>query len=169
MQSSAPVNFLSPINFKFQIFRSPNVNFFIQKLDIPGLSLPAINVNNPLIRVPYPGEHILYDELSVSFKVDEDLKNYLEIFNWIKGIGKQTYELYQQISSNPTFTGNGLTSDISIQVLTNKRNPNHEIVLKNCFPISLSPLSFDASAQNIDYLQASVKFRYTYYDINKIT
>jgi len=167
--TSKPVNFLSPINFKFQLFRAPNVSFFIQKLNIPGLSLPTIEVNNPLIRVPYPGDHLLYEELHITFKVDEDLQNYLEIFNWLKGIGKQTQQLYQQISSNPQYTGQGLTSDISIHVLTSKRNPNYEIVLKNCFPISLGPLMFDSSPQNINYLEAEAKFRYIYYDINPVS
>jgi hypothetical protein len=169
INTQTPINFLSPINFRFEIFRAPNVNFFIQKINLPGLNLPPIDVNNPLIRVPYAGEHLMYDELQIQYKVDENLQNYLEIFNWLKQIGKQTNQLYQQISGNSLVSGLGLTSDISVQVLTSKRNPNYEVVLNGCFPISISSLNFDASAENINYLEATARFRYISYDINKVS
>ena len=165
--SSTPTNFLSPINFKFSISRAPNVNFFIQKVNIPGLSLADIDVNNPLLRVPYPGEHLMYDELQITFKIDENLQNYLEIFNWIKSIGKQDYNLYKTINSQPTYSGKGIRSDISLQVLTSKRNPNYEIIYQEAFPVQLSSLDFDASNEDISFLEATALFRYTSYDINK--
>ena len=86
------LNFLSPINFKFMLKRAPHVNFFIQKINIPGLSLPTIDVSNPLIKVPYAGDHLNYEELNISFKVDEDLQNYMEINTWLKSIGKRDYQ-----------------------------------------------------------------------------
>lgn len=169
MSGTTPVNFLSPINFKFQIKRAPNVNFFIQKVNIPGLSLQSIDVINPLLRVPYAGDHVMYEELSITFKIDENLQNFLEIFNWIKGEGKQTQAEYKTLASAPIFTGQGLRSEISLSILTNKRNPNWEIVFHDAFPISITSLNFDSSLEDINYLEATAQFRYTYYDINKTT
>ena len=169
MSGTNPVNFLSPINFKFSIFRAPNVNFFIQKVNLPGISLPAIDVQNPLIRIPYPGDHLQYDELEITFKVDENLQNYLEIFTWLKGVGKQTQADYNKLASAPLFTGDSIRSDISLHILTNKHNPNYEIVFHDAFPISITSLQFDASLQDINYLEATASFRYITYDINKTT
>ena len=33
------------------------------------------------------GDKITYDDLSFSFFVDENLENYLEVHNWIRGLG----------------------------------------------------------------------------------
>ena len=41
-KTPANKNFLNPLNFKFQIQRAPNVNFFIQKINIPSITLPEI-------------------------------------------------------------------------------------------------------------------------------
>lgn len=164
-----PTNFLSAINFKFQIARSPNVNFFVQKVNIPGFSLASINVNNPLLRIPYPGEHLMYEELEISFKVDEYFQNYLEIYNWLKGIGKQEYNSYATINSNPIYSGRGINSDITLTVLTSERNPNYKITFKDAFPISLSSLVFDSALEDVTYIDAQTKFKYTSYDIAKTT
>ena len=40
-------NFLSPLNFRFQIKKAPNVNFFIQKVNIPQIELPQVDTPNP--------------------------------------------------------------------------------------------------------------------------
>ena len=162
-------NFLSPLNFKFRLKRAPNLNFFVQQITIPGVSLPSVDVSNPLLRIPYPGDHVMYEELSLTFKVDENLQNYLEIQNWIRGIGKTSYQEYVAINSNKSYTGDGITSEISVTVLTSSKNPNYEIVFQEAFPISLSGLTFKTTDESVDYLEASAQFRYLIYDINKIT
>ena len=167
--STTPTNFLSPINFKFQISRAPNLNFFVQEANIPGVSLSSIEVNNPLLRVPYPGEHLIYEDLKISFKVDENLQNYLEIYNWLNGIGKLDYSNYKTINSNPAYSGLGIRSDITLTILTSQRNPNYSINFKDAFPTAISSLNFDSTLEDINYLEASTSFRYTYYEIVKTT
>lgn len=162
------LNFLSPINFKFMLKRAPHINFFIQKINIPGLSLASIDVSNPLIKVPYAGEHLNYEELSISFKVDEDLQNYMEINTWLKSIGKRDYNSYNTISQKSALSGEGLFSDISVSILNSHRMPNYEVVYREAFPISLSDIQFDVTADDVDYITATADFRYIFYDINKI-
>jgi len=162
-------NFLSPVNFKFQLKRAPHVNFFVQRINLPGLSLPDIDVNNPLIRVPYQGDHLLYDELELSYRVDEDLKNYMELHGWLRSLGKRSFEEYRTLKETPTITGESLRSDISLTVLTSNRNPNYEVVFKSAFPIAVSGLQFSTTNEDIDYIEATATFRYITYDITKCT
>ena len=92
-------NFLSPLNFKFTIKKAPHVNFFIQKVNIPQIDLKPPIVPNQFVNVPIPGDHIDYSTLNITFKVDEDLQNYLEIHNWIKELGKpKDFDGYKAIS-----------------------------------------------------------------------
>lgn len=163
------INFLSPFGFKFQIKKCPNVNFFVQSINIPGISLPELNIGNPFVQVPYGGDHITYTDLNFSFKVDETLTNYMEIFHWIKGIGfPDNFKEFLELSKKPKFTGEGLVSDISLLVLSSSRNPTYEIVYKDAFPISLSEIVFNSTSTDVNYLTATSFFKYTTYDIIKV-
>ena len=62
------LNFLSEVGFKFEISRAPSFNYFIQKVDFPGVTLPTVYRPNPFVRDTVPGDQISYDSLTVYFK-----------------------------------------------------------------------------------------------------
>lgn len=162
-------NFLSPLNFRFQIKKAPHVNFFIQKVNIPGISMQTPLEKNPFTNIPIPGDHMNFADLSISFKVDEDLQNYLEIHNWIRALGKpENYQQYKTIQDQPTASGEGIYSDISLIVLSSTKMPNYEIVYVDAFPVSLSDLTFSTTDTTVNYLEASATFKYVYYTITDI-
>lgn len=162
-------NFLSPLNFKFQLKRAPHVNFFLQSVNIPGLSLPEIDVSNPLIRVPYAGDHLMYDELEVQFKIDEELNNYMELHSWVRSLGKRDYREYAALKQKSVQSGESLKSDISLLILTSNKNANYEVVFKDAFPIRVSGIDFTTTDQDVEYITASATFRYLTYDITKVS
>jgi hypothetical protein len=162
-------NFLSPLNFKFQIKKAPNVNFFIQKVNIPSIAMPNPQPNNPFVKTPIPGEHINFGELTITFKVDEDLQNYLEIYNWIVALGKpQNYDQFKTIQEKPITSGDGIYSDISLIILSSTKMPNYEITFADAFPVELSQIIFNTTDTDVNYVEASTTFRYTYYNITNI-
>lgn len=163
-------NFLSPLNFKFQIKRAPHINFFIQQVNIPGIAVPEVQTPNPMVQIPYPGEHLTYETLSITFAVDEDLKNYMEIHNWLVGLGKpKSFKQYADLSSGNPLLGNGVRSDISLVILNSLKNPNYEVIFRDAFPVSLSSLEFDTTETDVSYLKATAEFKYILYAIEKIT
>ena len=162
-------NFLSPLNFKFQIKKAPYVNFFIQQVNIPSILLQSPEKGNPFVNIPYPGEHLKFGELKISFKVDEDLKNYLEIHNWITSLGKpENFDQYKTIQDKPIATGEGIYSDISLIVLSSSKMANYEIVFVDAYPITVSDLTFNTVDDTVNYVTASATFKYTYYTITNI-
>lgn len=161
-------NFLSPLNFKFVMKRAPHVNFFIQKINIPSIVLPFTFSPNPIVRIPEPGDQLEYDELTISFRVDEDLQNYLEIQNWIRGTGKQSFEQYTTLSNAPILTGEAIKSEIVVTALSSAKKPNFEIVFESAFPTKISGITFDSSLEDVTYLEAEASFKYTKYEINKV-
>lgn len=169
MSTQTMPNFLSPLNFKFQLKRAPNLNFFVQKVNIPGLSLPKVDTPNPLLSIPYAGDHLQYDELELTFKVDENLQNYLEVHNWVRALGKSDFQEYANLAKNPTYTGEGLRSDIVLTVLTSQKNPNYEFIFKDAFPISISGVTFATTDENVDYIEATATFVYIQFDVIKVT
>jgi hypothetical protein len=162
-------NFLSPLNFKFQVKKCPHVNFFIQKVGIPQIMLPPPKFVNPMVNIPLPGDHMTYSDFSITFKVDEDLENYLEIHNWIKALGKPVdFQERKEIRDQKEYSGDGEKSDLSLMVLSSTYAPNYEVVLIDAFPVSLTGLEFNTMDKDINYLNSTAVFKYSYYDINKV-
>ncbi len=162
-------NFLSPLGFKFLIKKAPYVNFFAQQVNIPSITLQSPEPNNPFVRTPIPGEHLTFGELRVTFKVDEDLKNYLEVQNWIKGLGKpENFAQYAALQDQPKWTGEGVYSDISVVILSSTKMANFEATFVDAFPVFLSDLVFNTVDENVNYISASATFKYTYYTITNI-
>ena len=158
------VNFLSPLGFRFQLNRAPNVEYFCQAATLPTISMTEILQPNPLAQIPRPGDRLSYEPFSLRFRVDENMKNYLEIHNWLIGLtAPNKLKQYADLVKGP-----GILSDGSIMVLTSNQNPSIRIAFEDMFPLSLSPLAFDVTQTDIEYLEAEVAFRYRQFTIENL-
>ena len=59
-------------------------------------------------------------------------------------------------------------SDATLTILTNKNNPVVEVRFADCFPTSLSGLSYNQNTTDVDYLTAEVNFKYKIYEIHTL-
>lgn len=163
------INFLDPHNHQFVIRRLPNVKFFVQKINLPGLSLPPVNVNNPFSTIPHIGDQLTWNDLTVQFKVDEDLNNWQEIFNWLIAISAPNdFSEYNEISNACEMCGNGIYSDISLIILNNNKNPTREFTFRDCWPHSLSDIEFNTTDESINYVNCICTFKYISYKVSSL-
>ena len=81
------LSFLSPTGFKFQIQKLPHVNYFCTSADIPDITLGQVDQENIFIRIPVPGDKLQFSPLNLAFSIDEDMKNFKEIYDWLIGLG----------------------------------------------------------------------------------
>lgn len=168
---TTPTNksFLSPLGFDFVIKKLPTTNFFVTRATIPGFDLGVAEAPTPFVRLPIPGDKIVFNDLQVTFKIDEDMKNYLEIFNWIMGLGfPDRYEQYAALKRKDKSSGDGIYSDASLTVLTSAMNPNMEFTFRNVFPYSLTDLDFNTSLADVEYLDATVGFKFELFTIKSL-
>jgi len=162
-------NYLSPLNFAFQIKRSPHLNFFVQEVNIPSIKVNYPVQQNPFVRIPISGDHVDFGILRVSFKIDEDMQNWFEVHNWIRALGfPYEFEEYKNLSMKPAVTGEGLISDITIIVLNQVKLPIFEVTFRDAFPTTLSDLSFKTTDSDVNYITATAEFKYTLYDVVKL-
>jgi hypothetical protein len=161
-------NFLSPIGFKFTLVKEPKVAFFCNSARIPEINLEVVQQPSYLKNLDVPGDILTYGDLSVRFLVDENMENYMSIHNWLTGLGfPETAEQYK----NLTTSDSGLRdqkeafSDGSLHILNSNYKDIAIVKFRDLFPVSLSPLEFDAAANDVQYLTAEVSFKYTIYDI----
>jgi hypothetical protein len=162
--------FLSPASFDFSVKKLPETKFFVQSINIPGISLGETQgQDTPFLKIPIPGDHIVFNELTVTFRVDEDLNNYLEVYNWLTGIGfPEAFNQYAAVSANVPGSGEGIYSDGTLMILNSAKRPNVEVTFEDMYPTSMTDLNFTTTISDIDYLEASVTFRYKYYKIRKL-
>ena len=168
---TTPTNksFLSPLGFDFSIKKLPTTNFFVTRATIPGFNLGIAEAPTPFVRLPVPGDKIDFSDLQVTFKIDEDMKNYIEVFNWVMGLGfPDRYEQYAALKRTARGSGDGIYSDASLTVLTSAMNPNMKFTFRNVFPYSLTDLDFNTSAADVEYLEATVGFRFELFTIEAI-
>lgn len=171
-------NFLSPIGFKFAVNKLRGVDFFCQSASIPAISMGAWEQGTRINKVYQPGDELYYEPLYLKFLIDENMKNYYQVHDWIreittpysarefgydrgtlKSINKDTRERQIYINGN-----NDWLSDASLYILSSNYRPVAEFVFKDCFPLSLTTLNFDASVPDVNYFTAEVKIRYNYFD-----
>ena len=161
-------NFLSPIGFLFLLDKAKKVSFLCQKAEIPTVELGQVEIpTRGLVPIPVEG-NMRYSEFSMEFIVDEDLRNYMQIHNWMRALGTPQEFKERRVwidkyadspSEDPRF------SDATLQVLNNNNIANFDVVFKDMFPVSLSSLPFDVTGGDNDYFTATTTFRYTLYEI----
>lgn len=150
-------NNLSQLNFKFKLDRTPEIEYRAQSVQLPGLSLGTANVPTPFVPIPMPG-NITYDDLTISFLVGENMKDYLSIFDWMVALGHpDNLEQYRD-----------WRSDCSVFILDSNLKPNLQYRFTDAYPINLSGVEYDTTLTETQYVTATVTLRFTRWYIDNI-
>ena len=172
-------NFLSPVGFKFGLQRAPGVAFFCNEANIPDMTLGIAEQPSYLRDLPTPGDKIQFGDLSLRFLVDEDLTNYMEIQNWIRGLGfPENTDQFEELTKKGVLndgkaysykqSGDDIYSDGTLQILTSNLVPKFHVKFSDLWPYSLTTMTFDATDTDIEYFTADVSFKYTIYRITDL-
>ena len=166
-------NFLSPVGFRFSLSKAPKVSFFSNSAQLPGLYISPASQPTYLKDIPQVGDKMEFQDFSLRFLIDEDLENYMQIQNWMRGIAfpDNLGEIYDLWSGHGDFSDadprnpDNLTSDGTLQVLNSSQNSQFMVKFNDLWPTDLTTLQFDATPGDIDYFTAEVTFKYTIYEI----
>ena len=151
-------NYLQPTGFRVIIDREnyPNLEFFAQSVDHPDVSMTAPTVAYSRIgNISLPGDALEYSELNIQFILDEDIKSYTELYNWIESLVNKNFVKPNSTSDVPT------QADISVSILSSHNNQNKRILYKGCNPTSLSGLQLTSIASSVEYLTFNASFVFT--------
>lgn len=143
-------------NFRMVFSKLPTMEFFITACNIPSITMGETYQPNYNIDRPLPGDKLTYGEMSIEFIVDEELRNWEEIHNWLVSIGTP--------KSTAQYSASGVFADASLIITTNSSVPLLEFKFLDIFPVSLADLQF-SNAGNADSLIGSASFRFRGYDI----
>jgi len=169
-------NFLAPVGFKFNLQRSPGTAYFCNQANIPDITLGVTEQPTYLRQIPTPGDMMDFGDLNIRFLVDEDLKNFMEIQNWMRGLGfpesVQEFRDLTKTGSRPEKSykseGEDIYSDGTLQILSSNMVAKFNVNFKDLFPVSLTTLTFDATDTDIEYFTADANFKYTSYNLTNL-
>lgn len=145
-------NLLSPQKFRVNIHKFPNVQFFTQRVAIPGVTTnpPEIPTNTGLSYF-HLADKLIFEDFYVGFLMDENLVGYTELLNWF-------YESVQT-KKEPPF------SDMSINLLTNNSNSNKILKLYNAHPFTLGGVLLDVEMSEQTPITVDLFFKYSHFEI----
>jgi hypothetical protein len=130
--------------FRMVFNRAPNTSYFCQNFIMPSVTGTEAIVARPKLDVYVPGDKVVFDPLSITMLVAENMENYVEIFDWM-------------------MSSEEFTDDITVYILSSKNNVNRTVTFKNAFPTNIGSISFNVQDADITYAQVDVTFRYDYF------
>ena len=162
-------NFLSGVGFKFNLTKFPKVDFFSNSARIPELNLELTRQPSYLKNIDVPGERLTFGDLTLRFLVDENMENYLAVYDWLKGLGfPETAKQYKTLTTDKDGQKDNKEafSDGTLRILNSNYREVAKVKFEDLFPTSLTSLDFDATNTDIQYFTAEATFKYTIYKLS---
>ena len=179
------LDYADPTKFKFSITKLPTVEYFTTTANIPGISLGDAIFPTPFKQIPVQGDDLTFDNLEITFLVDEKLENYRELHQWLVGIGfpkartqfssfrkdeSTTFPTAESVKGDVTKSGvptgvQAMYGDATLTIMTSKNNPIIEVRFSDLYPVSLSGLAFNQQETDVTYLTATATFTYKLYEM----
>jgi len=162
------INPLTSNGFNFNITKIPEVSFFCQEVNLPGISIQNVEVASPLSMIHLSGDMLNYDELSIQFLIDENMNNYKAIHDWIVGLGFPVdHTQFSRFIDGQSVGYTRLSkesSDATLQILNNTNNASQTIRFVDVFPTSLSSMLFQSTSTDTQYIVGNATFKIARYE-----
>ena len=162
-------NFLSGVAFKFNLAKFPKVDFFSNSARIPELSLELTSQPSYLKTIDVPGERLTFGDFTLRFLVDENMENYISVYNWLTGLGfPETTKEFADLIKDKDGQRDAKEAfcDGTLRILNSNFREVAKVKFNDLFPTSLTSLDFDATNTDVQYFTAEATFKYTLYKIS---
>lgn len=155
-------NYLQPTSFKLTIDRKnyPNLEYFVQSYTHPGMIMNSVEVPYQKITgIPFVGDKLTFNEMLANIILDEDMKGYTEMFDWMRRIlDDNNVSAINATSGIPP-----AAADITLSILNSANNVTKQIRYIDCIPTSLTDIQFEP-AQGDSFVTFGASFRFTYFE-----
>ena len=165
-------NFLSGVAFKFNLAKFPKVDFFSNSARIPELNLELTTQPSYLKNIDVPGERLTYGDFTLRFLVDENMENYISVYNWLTGLGfPETTKEFADLIKDKDGQRDPKEAfcDGTLRILNSNYREVAKVSFNDLFPISLTSLEFDATNTDVQFFTAEATFKYTLYKLSTNT
>ena len=166
--------------------------FVVEKYNYISSSIHALSLKTTLVVVTKNQDvdkinslinlnHIDFGEISVDFKIDEEMATWFSVYSWMRGLAfPEKFEQYKNFTVFDEITGidnkpnvnvnptNPLYGQGTLFINSSQNNPLFKINYINVHPVSLSELLFDTRETDVMYVTCTASFKYDYFTVEKI-
>lgn len=155
-------NFFQIDKWSFTITKMPQLMYFVQSVTLPSVSIGEVPIETPYSSTYRHGDKMVYEPITLTYLIDEDLKVWEETYNWMKGLTfpRNSREYSIQKKSH-------LYSDATLEFMTNSHTRNFRVKFTNCFPTSLSPIDLTYQENATSIPTGMVSFRYDTFEFER--
>jgi hypothetical protein len=154
-------NPLQATKFLLTFSRLPATQYFCQEVNLPGVTLGTVDRVTPFLDMYSPGTKLKYDDLDITFMVDEELQSWKDMYNWFTSIadpdGFEGRDHPRELQQNKHL------SDCTLTILSALNNPVLRIQFHNCFPLTMDGINFDTKTDANHIITCRATFRYQSY------
>jgi len=151
------INPLLPTYYRFSIARLPKVSYFCQSVSLPTITMSEVIMPTPFVQISRPSK-LDFDELTVGFVVDENMGNWLELYNWMRSVTNvENYEEFRAVNTH--------VSTANLIILNSKKNPKLNVTFYDIYPRTLSSIDFNSAIMDPEPFVANCTFKYRSYEI----
>jgi hypothetical protein len=143
-------NELRDINFKMVLDDLPNVEYYTQDVSLPAMSLDAPRMASPYIDWQTGGSKMSFEPLNLTFIVDEDLKNVVELYKWMYKI---------QLTNEPEKYFKSST----LHILDGNKETTTRIYFRNMIITNVSGFQLSSKSSEATPIDTTVSFVYSYF------
>jgi hypothetical protein len=158
-----PVNTnpLQPTKFLLTFSRIPDVQYFCQTVNVPGVVLGEVTRETPFLDMYSPGTKLKYEPFDIDFIIDEELSSWKNLYKWFISIADPDgFEQRDGLLSKQ----NEHLSDATLTILSALNNPVLRIEFRNIFPLTMSDLEFNTQLSADTIMTCKSTFRYQSYN-----
>ena len=170
------LNPLQPTQYRFISWKTPETVYFCQRVSLPGISIGTVDIDTPLgIRLPSPASKFEFEDFEMTFLVNEDMSNWREIDNWLRGLAPMAEfahdwnTMLPEEDKVPLLTEGEKYSDGSLMITTSNNQPSVVVEFHRMFPYQLQAVEFDSSLGDPEAILATVSFKFSHYTIKKFS
>ena len=135
--------------FRLIFPKAPFMTMFLQQFDLPGITVREAPRSTPLQDIQEIGEKLNFIPFTCTFMVDKNLKNYKEIYNWMKRMTVRGSIVGETDTASLIINGKEMCSFVDV------------------WPTSLGNLSFMTTNNDVVYLTCTAQFNYDYLVFDK--
>lgn len=159
----------------------------IQRCNIPGLTVPSVQTDNPFIDRKIYGTKTQYDSLIIEFVVDDILNSWGMIHDWMRsfapldmsfddsGAERERFDSFRKdlpdiesLQFEGNVIPNGSLFDDATLIVHNSGNiPELNINFKDIFPTGLSNIPLDVTAESDELVICTATFDYWYFTLER--
>ena len=149
MQDGSTANYDALLNNRFNIVfdKLPNVVFFLQGFSLPNVNVREVAIHTPIVDHNEIGEKLEFDPFTLNFLVDSNLKNWTEVFAWMKRMTVNGSNVGETAKATVFFNGSPI------------------IDFYGCWPTSLGGMELDTTTEEAEYVKGAVTLNYDYFNV----